>query len=164
MSADRVDPEQAWIWVNRWEDFQSFQTKRGKPWAPPWIRLYPALLADDVFISLGITEQLLLLKLFMLFSSSRQVVANSTRTLSQRTGQRVLKSHIVSLNEAGFIDLCSRTVLERRRNMFWNGSVLEVEVDKNLIEALVVIGAGETGDNSGENGARSSRALADEPL
>jgi hypothetical protein len=147
MSADRVDPEQAWIWVNRWEDFQSFQTKRGKPWAPPWIRLYPALLADD-----------------MLFSSSRQVVANSTRTLSQRTGQRVLKSHIVSLNEAGFIDLCSRTVLERRRNMFWNGSVLEVEVDKNLIEALVVIGAGETGDNSGENGARSSRALADEPL
>ena len=24
----------SWIWVNRWDEFQTYQTKRGKPWAP----------------------------------------------------------------------------------------------------------------------------------
>jgi hypothetical protein len=158
---------QGWIWVNRWEEFQSFQTKRGKPWAPPWIRLYPQLLGDDDFLALTESEQLLLLKLFMLFSSQRQVVANDTRSLSRRCGQRVLKRHIDSLNHAGYIDLCSRTVLERRRNAFWNGSILEVEVDiegeENLERSVLVIGAVETVDNL--NGSLSpSRRLEDLPL
>jgi hypothetical protein len=157
---------QDWIWVNRWEEFQSFQVKRGKPWAPPWIRLYPQLLGDDDFLALTESEQLLLLKLFMLFSSQRQVVANDTRSLSRRCGQRVLKRHVDSLNHAGYIDLCSRTVLERRRNAFWNGSILEVEVDiegdKNQERSVLVIGEAENVETT--NGSHPTRRLEDMPL
>lgn len=129
------------IWVNGWDEYQSFQKKRGRAWAPPWIKLYPRLLSNHDFLNMSEREQLLLLKLFMLFASAHQVVANSPRSLSNLTGQRVMKSNLVSLNHAGFIGFCSRTVLEQRRSMFQNGSILEVEEEKEVLRALRLLEA-----------------------
>lgn len=118
-----------YIWVGRWEDFQSYTRKRGKPWAPPWIKLYPQLLDDDAFM--GLTEQarLLLVGLFMLFSKSRGSITKDTRSLSRKLNQRVTNAQLDSLNHAGFIDFCSGTVREQRWNAFWNCSVLDVDID-----------------------------------
>lgn len=127
-----------YLWINKWEEFQSFQTKRGKPWTPPWIKLYPQLLRDHDFVSLPEREQLLLLKLFMLFASTRGLVPKSTRTLSHWLGQRVVIANIERLNEAGWINVCSRTVLEQRRSAFWNSSSLEVDkTRKNYVDEPV---------------------------
>jgi len=114
-----------YIWVNRWDEFQTFQTKRGKPWAPPWIRIYPRLLDDHTFTDLPEPTQLLLVKLWMLFSTTHQRIPNDTRYLSRRLGQRVTKTQLKLLNHAGYIQFCSGTVLEQWRNAFWNGSTLE---------------------------------------
>ena len=119
-----------YIWINRWEEFQTFQQRRGKPWAPPWIRIYPRILDDHTFTDLPEHTQLLLVKLWMVFSTTRQRIPNDTRWLSRRLGQRVTKPQLKLLNHAGYIQVCSGTVLEQRRNLFWNGSALELEVEE----------------------------------
>lgn len=114
-----------WIWVNKWDEFQSFQKKRGKPWAPPWIKIYPQLLDDYVFVKLPWQTQLVLLKVFMAFAQTRGSLSADTRELSRQLAQRVTAAQLESLNHAGYIDICSGTVLEQRRNVFWNSSNLE---------------------------------------
>lgn len=133
-------PEDTYIWVNRWEEFQTFQNKRGKPWAPEWIKLYPRLFDNDAFIELPENTRLLLIGLFVLFSRTRGELLVHTRSLSRRLNQRVTKQQLETLSHAGFIDFCSRTVLERRRNAFWNSSVLDVdiEVDREEIRTRAV--------------------------
>jgi hypothetical protein len=120
-------PDELYIWVNKWDEFQSFQKKRGKPWAPPWIKIYPQLLDDYDFVGLPWQTQLVLLKVFMAFSQTRGRLSADTRELSRQLAQRVTRAQLDSLSHAGWIELCSRTVLEQRRNAFWNSSALEVE-------------------------------------
>lgn len=118
-------PAEAYIWCSGWEDFQSFQTKRGKPWAPPWIKLAPALLDDPEFLELSAESRSVLVGIWMLFARSRGTLTKDTRRLSRQLHQRVTERQLESLNHAGFIEFCSGTVLERRRNAFWNRSTLE---------------------------------------
>ena len=118
-----------YIWVNRWDEYQTFQNKKGKPWAPPWIKLYPQILDDPDFTGLTWMSQLLLLKLFAAFAQTRGRLPADTRELSRRLGQRVTTAQLDSLNHAGWITVCSRNVLEDFRNRFWNRSALDVEVD-----------------------------------
>jgi hypothetical protein len=154
-----------WIWVNKWDEHQSFQVKRGKPWTPPWIKLYPQLLVDYDFTSLPWQSQLLLLKVFMAFAQTRGRLSADTRQLSHHLSQRVTRAQLVSLNDAGWIDICSRTVLERRRDAFWNRSVLEGEEkrrEEEPVRDVVVIAPVETVDNS-VNGSRATK-LEDMPL
>lgn len=120
-------PPDQYVWVNRWDEYQSFQKKRGKPWAPPWIKIYPALLDDVDFLTLTWQTQLVLLKVFMAFAQTRGRLAADTRELSRQLDQKVTTAQLASLINAGWLDLCSRTVLEQRRNAFWNRSTLEVE-------------------------------------
>lgn len=113
------------IWVNKWEERQSFQEKRGKPWAPPWIKLYPHLLDDPEFLDLSAETRSLLVGIWMLFGRSHGTVTKDTRRLSKQLHQRVTEAQLTTLNHAGFLSFCSGTVLEQRRAAFWNRSVLE---------------------------------------
>jgi hypothetical protein len=123
--------------VNRWEEFQSPpQAKRGKAWVPPWIKLYPRLLDDPAFIALSPETRCLLVSLWMLFGRCRGTITKDTRSLSRQLHQRVTERQLDSLNHAGFIGFCSGTVLERRRNAFWNRSNPEVEVEKKEPKAV----------------------------
>lgn len=117
--------QEQYIWVNGWESFQTFQTKRGKPWAPPWIKLAPALLDDPEYLDLSPETRTLLVGIWMLFARSRGTVTKDTRRLSRQLHQRVTESQLGLLNRAGFLDFCSGTVLEQRRDAFWNSSALE---------------------------------------
>lgn len=143
--------EQVYVWISRWDEFQTYTIKRGKPWAPPWIKMYPRLLDDPEFRRLTEANQLLLVKLWMLFArahgkvvvgtrsvhqavtkdprSSHEGITWDSRSLAKQLAQRVTKQQLVSLNRAGFIQFCSGTVRERFWNAFLNGSVLEVEVE-----------------------------------
>lgn len=118
------------IWVHRWDEFQTFQKKRGKPWAPPWFKMYSRILDDAAYLSLTPETRSLLVGIWTLFARSRLTVPKDTRYLSRQLHQKVLTRQLDSLNHAGFITFCSGTVLEQRRNAFWNGSTPEVEVEK----------------------------------
>ncbi len=123
------DQPDAYIWVNGWEKFQKYQAKRGKPWAPPWIRLYHEVWSNDDFLELPESTRLLLLGLWSLFAHHKLTVRSGRTHLQRQLNMRVNSSQLERLNHAGFIDFCSGTVLEQRKNAFWNGSALELEVE-----------------------------------
>lgn len=122
--------EPLYIWVNRWDDFQNYQRKRGKPWAPPWLMNHTRQLDDDRYLDLTAAERGLLHDLRLEFARTRLDLRSDTTRLSRRLGYKVYTSQLQRLNDAGFITICSRTVLEQFRNAFWNGSSLEVEVEE----------------------------------
>lgn len=119
------------IWITRWDEFQTFQKKRGKPWAPPWVKLYTRILDEPAYLDLSPETRSLLVGLWALFGRSRGTVAKDTRRLSQQLHQRVTKAQLDSLNHAGWLTFCSGTVLEQKRNAFWNSSALEVDVEED---------------------------------
>ncbi len=132
-----------YIWVNRWDEFQSFQKKRGKPWAPPWIKTYTAQLVDNRYLDLTDRQRALLHDLRMIFAMTSGRLRYDTRTISFHRHRRTCDADLEALNHAGLISFCSGTVLEQRRNMFWNRSnpEVEVEVDKTLGVDLTSNGA-----------------------
>ena len=156
--------EDVYIWVNRWEEFQTFQKKKGKPWAPPWIKLYPQILDDPDFTHLPWQTQLLLLKVFAAFAQTRGRLSADTRELSRRLSQRVTTAQLESLNHAGWITVCSRTVLEQRRNSFWNRSTLEVEVEKEEEKEPVPVTVPRDDGNGTGTDHELNTLLADMPL
>ncbi len=119
----------AYIWVNGWEKFQTYSKRRGKPWAPPWIKVYASLWEKDEFLRLPVPSRLMLLGIFNAFATTRGRLANDTRTLSRRLDQRVTNTQLLLLNHAGFIAFCSETVREQRWNSFINCSSLELELE-----------------------------------
>jgi hypothetical protein len=118
-----------YIWVTRWDDFQTFQKKRGKPWAPPWIRNYIAQLSDDRYLDLTDRQRALLHDLRMVFAMTKGRTRYDHRTISSFRRRRTRYADLEALNHAGFIEFCSGTVLEQKRAAFWNSSGLEVEVE-----------------------------------
>ena len=130
-----MSPDQ-YIWVNKWDEFQSFQKKRGKPWAPPWVKLYTRILDEPAYLDLTPETRSLLVGLWALFGRSRGTVTKDTRRLTQQLHQRVTKAQLESLNHGGWITFCSGTVLEHKRNAFWNSSALEVEVEVEVEEDI----------------------------
>lgn len=139
-----VDEGRAYLWIVNWEKHQDALRKRGKPWSPPWVKLEPSLLDHDDFNALPAGTQLVFLKLLMLFARARLVLASDPRRLSRQLGVRVTSQQLESLNHAGFIEFCSRTVLEHRRAMFWNRSNLEKRREEQT-----------EGVDVGPNGARA---------
>ena len=121
-----------YIWVNRWDEFQTYQEKRGKKWVPPWIKTYPRQLDDERYYKLTDAQKLLLHELRLVFSSASLWVPFDTSWLCRKLGRKVRKDSIEALNHAGLITICSRTVLERFQDAFWNGSTLEVELEEEL--------------------------------
>ena len=116
-----------YIWVNKWDEFQTFQRKRGKPWSPPWIKTYLAQLSDERYLELTDRQRALLHDVRMVFAMTRGRTPCDHRTLSHYRQVRTYYADLVALNHAGFIDLCSGTEVERRRAAFWNRSATEEE-------------------------------------
>ncbi len=118
-----------YIWICRWEEFQTFQKKRGKPWAPPWIKCHNAQLDDERYLDLTDRQRCLLHDLRMMFAMTRGRLRHDTRTISRHRHRQTRHADLEALNHAGFIRFCSGTVREQLWNAFWNGSNLEVEVE-----------------------------------
>ena len=130
-----------YLWMEKWEDFQSLQTKRGKPWTPPWVKTYTSLLHNDDYRNLSGHRRSILHGLWLEFASSRCRLRLDTSSLTQRLGVRVTTADLESLNHAGFLTFCSGTVLEHKRATFWNGSNLEEsrqELEEEQKKALAV--------------------------
>ncbi len=123
------DHEPGYIWITRWEDFQTFQRKRGKPWAPPWIKTYLAQLHDDRYLALTDRQRALLHDLRCIFAVTLGRVPRDSAAVTHHRHRQTFRSDLDALNHAGLIQYCSGTELERRRALFWNRSVTEVEVE-----------------------------------
>lgn len=95
-----------YISVRNWTGSKGFQhydpTKRG---LPPWIKNYTRLLQDDDYLELSEHCALILHRLWLAYAQSACRLPADTRKLSQRLAVRVTKSHLDSLNHAGFIDI-----------------------------------------------------------
>ncbi len=130
-----TSPGETYIWVSRWSDFQTYTLKRGKPWAPPWVKLYTRILDDPAYLDLTPETRSLLVGIWALFGRTRGTITKDTRRLSRQLSQRVTERQLETLNHAGFIQFCSGTVREQFWNAFVNGSTpdveVEVEVDKD---------------------------------
>jgi hypothetical protein len=154
-----------YIWVTRWDDFQTYQKKRGRPWAPPWIRNYTAQLSDARYLDLTDRQRALLHDLRMVFAMTRGQLRHDAATIARYRHRQTRDEDLVALNHAGFIEVCSGTVLERKLNMFRNRSVLEVEEKrKEPIPPSVVKGAGENGGTELETGETEADLLDRELL
>lgn len=125
--------EGQYIWMNGWERFQTFQTKRGKLWTPPWIKHYTGLLDNPDYIELAPRRRAILHGLWLVMgrcpAGGRLVLGSSPAKIGRIIADdTVRKRDIDALNHAGWVDLCSRTVLEQRWVAFWNCSEQEVEL------------------------------------
>jgi hypothetical protein len=136
-----VAASERYIWIARWDEFQTYTKKRNKPWAPPWIKTFPSQLDDDTYWTLTGPQRLLIRELRELFSKTRGKVPVSTSYLSRSLGVRVTIAMLDSLNDAGLIEFCSGTVREQRWNAFVNCSALEVEIEVEIEPKAVVVSA-----------------------
>jgi hypothetical protein len=69
--------------VKNWPRFQHYSDRR-----PPWIKLYVALLDDLEFLELSDTEQISLIKLWMLAARLGHPLPNNPKLLQERAGVR----------------------------------------------------------------------------
>ena len=97
-----------YIVIPNWDDFQHYKDKT----RPAWIKLYPRLLRHDEFLNLTPTERMALVGIWMLYAESARRIAVDTAKLTRSLNQRITKNTLQRLNEAGFIEFCSRDALD----------------------------------------------------
>lgn len=113
--------ERTFLWIDRWDEHQTVETKRGKKWTPPWIRNYTRLLHNDAYLGLSGHRRAILHGLWLEFASSDRRVIINTSSLSHRLALRITMRDLIALNHAGFVHF----VPERTVEMFRNGSGIE---------------------------------------
>lgn len=99
-----------WIWISKWETFQHYVPEPGR--VPAWTKMYTQLITDEAYLDLSSHRRGVLHGLWLAFASSRCRLGADTRSLSSRLRLRVTTPDIVSLSDAGFIEVCSRETLE----------------------------------------------------
>jgi hypothetical protein len=104
-----VDNSGGWILVPDWDKFQHYKGRDA-----PWIKNYTALLSDPDYLELPPATQALLHKLWLLYAKSHRQVPHSTSYVSRLLAQRVVDSQLVSLNQAGFIQVSASKPLAPR--------------------------------------------------
>lgn len=112
--------EQLYIWIVRWGDFQHYASERDR--APAWIKTYTKQLDDDRYLDLSPTQRALLADLRLAFSRARAELRLDRKRLTLRLSMTVYQRDLEALNHAGFIDFCSREVLDQRLEKFYSNS------------------------------------------
>lgn len=129
-----MSSEEQWISIVDWErEYQHYdpqkrlQNPRG---SMPWIKNYTRLMQNDEYLELTEHCALILHRLWLVYAMSACRLRADTRSLSRKTGLRVTKSHLVSLNHAGFIELVdSRELAEGYLASSTRVTRVEVEVE-----------------------------------
>lgn len=124
------------VWISRWEEFQHYKPERDR--APAWIKTYPAQLDDERYLHLTDHQRAVLHDLRMAFAKARGRLSKDTRLLSNKLSLRVTMPTLQALNDAGFIEFCSRDDLEPRLEKLYSLSrrSKEVEGEKEVEEPL----------------------------
>lgn len=92
-----------WIIVNDWARFQHYKDRN-----PKWIKLYTQILDNQDFDLLTPAQQIVLVKLWLLYARRNQVVPKNTRYLSQKLGQRVRSDTLDTLKDQGWISFTDK--------------------------------------------------------
>ena len=123
----------SYIIVRNWEKFQHYRDRR-----PVWIKLYTDLLKDPNFLELSLASRGLLSTIWLARASAGEVQPlASLRTASR---QPIYSTQLISLNDAGFIDISASKPL---------APYIEVEKEKETPYPL----QGRPVDNSVDNSA-----------
>jgi len=101
--------EQRWIVIRNWDRFQHYRDRH-----PPWIKIYLELLHDHNYLALPPATQALLHKLWLLYANTRRTIPEDTAYISRAVHQRVTKTQLKRLNEAGFIHFSASKPLASR--------------------------------------------------
>ncbi len=106
-----------YIWIVRWGDFQHYKPERDR--APAWLKTYTKELDDERYLRLTTHQRALLHDLRRAFARTHGRLARDSRQLTHRFHVRVTSAQLEALNHAGFIDFCSREVLEHRLELLY---------------------------------------------
>jgi len=121
-----------WIVVERWDEFQTYDTKRSE--RPPWIKNYTRLMDDEEYLELSPHCTAVLHRLWLVYAKSRCRLRADTSSLTRRLGLRVTKSHLESLNHAGFIRIVALNMSAEEAQDERTSALPEVEVEVEVEE------------------------------
>lgn len=99
----KVKPEVQYFRPRNWQKFQHYRNRR-----PPWIRFYTDLLTDHAFNQLTPLQQLILMKLWLLYAVIGKPLVNDTRWIGAQLGldSRGIGKALPTLFSNDFIELC----------------------------------------------------------
>jgi hypothetical protein len=134
------------IEIPRWDEFQHYTKRDGKPVKrPTWIKNYTQQLDDPRYLELTPHQRGLLHDLRLIYARGAREIADNTATLGRRLGYRVTRASLDALNQAGFIQITARGTArgtasleeEKKRKTLGKGSSGPVE---NLHELIFGVG------------------------
>ncbi|TQV80332.1 hypothetical protein [Denitrobaculum tricleocarpae] len=119
--------KQQYILPKGWKDFQHYKDRD-----PKWIKLHLSLLNDYKFRRMTETQQLICIKLWLLFAEQNQDLALDTRFISGRMGiSSIVLGRVISvLVSNDFIELVDKPASEVLAERYQNASPKRVR-DKN---------------------------------
>lgn len=98
--------EKRYIHVRNWDKYQNPDVTRGKSTRAPWIKDHLSQLNDEEWLELGYADRGLLESLRLQYAANRgRGLLDSTANLARTLGQRVYRSQLERLNDAGFIEI-----------------------------------------------------------
>jgi len=103
--------EQLTITIRNWDRFQHYKDRD-----PPWIKNYTALLHDESYRELSMADRGVLHGLWLEYASSHRVLRGDTASITRRLGQRVTRTQLERLNDAGFIEVSASSALAYARS------------------------------------------------
>lgn len=98
-----------WIVVRNWERFQHYKDR-----TPLWIKNYPALILSDEYRGLSLAARGLLHGIWMLYAQSDGKLGASVEQLNSKLGASAKHHHLVSLIDAGFLEVRASEPLAHR--------------------------------------------------
>lgn len=114
-----------------WEKFQHKDVWRKSGGRPPWIKSYTALLHNDAYMGLSLSQRGLLHNLWLMYASSGEPL-NEARTRhllsTNKAESRHFQAHLEALSNAGFIEILSHPT---RNSLATRGEKSREEQDTN---------------------------------
>jgi hypothetical protein len=118
----------SWISVRHWRRFQHYDPEKRQP---PWIKNYTELTRSDEYLSLGASERAILHGIWLEYASSQCALRFDPVLIGRRLNLRVRKQHLVSLCDAGFLDVvASKTLADGYQSASARAYDVEVETEE----------------------------------
>ena len=114
-----------WIGIPNWDGPEGFQHYSDRD--PIWIKNYTRLLSHDGYRDLTMNRRGILHGIWLAYASSAGRVRGDTLSMTRLLGQRVLSSDLISLSDAGFIEILASPHARPRAR--------ERDIDQKEVEA-----------------------------
>lgn len=97
-----------WISVRNWRKHQHYDPAKRQP---PWIKVYTELTSDEAYLALTARARCLLHGVWLEYAQSKSALRADVTQLNNRLRMRATHADLVSLCDAGFIELVASKTL-----------------------------------------------------